>query len=271
VRITELERALSGRAEPLAELSAEVEEMRSAAEAGRVAAAQVAEMALRADRAERVAAALEPELARSADAHAAELSRFEESLRERAQAIRLLEAEIARRDRMVHELVEALEESAAGTPVPQAHTAAPPPPPPPSPPQDDPLALENARLREKLDALALEVARREGEAQASAWAVAELERRVAEASAAAGGSSREGGMAPETAAPHRLSEVLDELDALRQAMAQEHALRVRVESGEELARARAEIQRQAVLLQQLGHPREPTETELQAPGQAPGK
>ena len=48
-----------------------------------------------------------------------------------------------------------------------------------------------------------------------------------------------------------LARAQDELDALRQALAQEHAARVAAESGEELARARSELARQAVLLEQM--------------------
>jgi hypothetical protein len=271
-RMTELEQALADRAAQLAELSVEVEEMRSAAEAGQVAAAQVEELALRADRAERALMALQPELSRVGEAHAAEHARFEEALRDRAQAIRALEAELARRERMVRELVDALEENTAQ----------------PAPAADDAVAQENLQLRQKLDALALELAHREGEAQAAAWTLAELERRVAEASTRAVAAAPSGALAPATppsgalapatppsgalapatpasgalaaATPassgdleRRLAAALDELDVLRQAVAQEHAERVRAESGEELERARAEIQRQAALLEQLGH------------------
>jgi hypothetical protein len=127
------------------------------------------------------------------------------------------------------------------------------------------LEEENVHLRERLDALALELARREGEAQASAWAVAELERRLAEVVVPPTVEPAPAGAAHDVEAPSRLREALDELDALRQALAQEHALRVRVESGEELAQARAEIERQAALLEQLGHA-SPADTELDAHG-----
>jgi hypothetical protein len=255
-RTTQLERDLAARAQQLHDLSIEVEEMRSAAEAGRIAAAQVEELALRAARAERSLAELQPELGRAAETHAAELAAFEQALRERAQAVRELEAEVLRREQIVRELVGALEE--------RAHPTMPPPPPPPM--EEEPtitdegpseregasgaagvLALveeENAQLRERLDALALELARREGEAQATAWTIAELERRASQPAPGA------------VAAPHdldrRLAAALDELDALRSALSQEHEARARIESGEELVRARAEIQRLTALLEQLG-------------------
>jgi hypothetical protein len=240
--VGQLEKEVAARARQLAELSNEVEEMRSAAEAGRIAAAEIEELALRADRAERAASLALPELARVVDAHAEELGRFEEALRERAQAVRALEGELARRERMVRELVDALDEHAARAP---AVETAPPVAPLATDPEQDAVAAENLRLRERLDALALELARREGEAQATAWTVAELERRLAQAAVPAAPAGR-----PDL--DRKLAAALDELDALRLALTQEHDARVRAESGEELTRAREEIQRQAVLLEQLG-------------------
>jgi hypothetical protein len=268
-RALDLERALAHRAQQLAELSAEVEEMRATAEAGRVATAQVEEMARRADRAERALAVVEVELSRLSEAHSVELVRFEEALRDRAQAIRGLESELLRRDRMVRELVEALEEGAGRPPQapgpgvevpadagagPEAGGAA----------ADDALARENARLRERLDSLALDLARREGEAQAAAWSVAELEAKLEanepRVARAPGGARSEPELEP------RLAAALDELDALRQAVAQEHSQRLKAESGEELARARAEIQRQAALLEELGHGDQTSAGGLHSPG-----
>jgi hypothetical protein len=124
-------------------------------------------------------------------------------------------------------------------------------------PADDALAQENAQLREKLDALALDLARREGEAQAAAWTISELERRAVQAPPSA---------APETDLEHKLAAALDELDALRQAVAQEHQQRLKAESGDELARARAEIQRQAALLEELGHHDQTSAGGLHSPG-----
>jgi hypothetical protein len=212
-----------------------------------------------------------------ADAHAAEHARFEEALRDRAHTIRGLEAELHRRDRMVRELVDTVQE-AEGQMVRvspddrglSGHTEAAPPRSAAASAQAEvssALEEENARLRERLDALALELARREGEAQASAWAVAELERRLAEVVVPPTvEQSPPADAVPDVAPPSRLKDALDELDALRQALAQEHALRVRVESGEELAQARAEIQRQATLLEQLGHASRVGDTELDAHG-----
>jgi hypothetical protein len=80
------------------------------------------------------------------------------------------------------------------------------------------------RLRAQVDALALDLARREGEIQASAWRVAELERRVEESTrtpADARSVSNDDGT--------RLTAALDEVDALRRALAQEHEARVKLE------------------------------------------
>jgi hypothetical protein len=107
------------------------------------------------------------------------------------------------------------------------------------------LGEENARLRAQLDALALDLARREGEAQAAAWQFTELERRLAQAAESSTPAN------PVQGTDRRLTQALDQLDALRAALAQEHEARTRAESGEALARAHAEIQRQAVLMEQL--------------------
>jgi hypothetical protein len=254
-RAVELEKALAERGRELAELSSEVEEMRAAAAAGRVAAVQVEELALRAERAERRSQALEQELAKAADAQSRELVRLEEVLRERAKGARVLEIEVARGEQMVRDLVATLDE-VQGAPA-------------RSPAETEPeegstegmradgsraLTDENARLQAQLDALALDLARREGDAQATAWQIAELERQLAQVT-----HERDERLAQErepeanSASPldRQLAQRLDELDALRKALAQEHEARIRAESGEELARARAEIERQAVLMQQL--------------------
>jgi hypothetical protein len=247
-RAIELEHELAGRARQLADLSSEVEEMRSAAEAGLIAAAQVEELAKRADRAEkaeRARAHAEPELAQMLEAHAAELLGFEETLRERAQAIRELEAEVTRRERMVLDLVGALEEHAThphvvATDAPAiVHDGS----------TEAALTEENARLHARLDALALDLARREGESHATAWTISELERKLASASPATPPAATPSGP---SAMPPRLAAALDELDALRHALAQEHDARTRAESGEALTHARAEIAKQATLLEQLG-------------------
>jgi hypothetical protein len=221
-RTTELERDLAARVRQLADLSSEVEEQRAAAEAGRIAAAQVEQLALRADRAERAAARVEPELTRLVDAHAIEHARYEEALRERAQLVRQLEVELVRRERIVLELIDRL-----GHALP--NPAAPAPEPRVDPAIEVALAEENARLRERLDTLALELARREGDAQAGAWTVAELQRRLEQAPHAEPALQGEPAPAPRGSTDEKLAEVMDELDALRKALVQEHEARVRAE------------------------------------------
>ncbi len=265
-RLVELEHALGVRARQVADLSNEAEALRDALQAGRVAASLVAPLEARAERAEGALDVLQSELQRASDAHAAELGRYEEGLRERAQTIRLLEAELARREQMVRDLIDALEEGGgrlAGTTVEgfePAHSV--------GPSEHDALAAENAQLRGKLDELALELARRLGEAQAAAWSVAELERRLAAVqSRAAPEELAPSQTAPQAADPapppaptangeteRRLGDALEELNVLRRALTQEHEARLRAEAGDELARAREEIQRQAVLLEQLRAP-----------------
>ncbi len=172
---------------------------------------------------------LEAELARAIDSqasHAAEIERFEDVLRERAQALVLLEQELVQHEAAARELVE---------------------------------------LRGRLDALALETARREADVQTSAWRIAELEQRGAMLEARArDAEARVEELSSSAASPPAASESpaasasapvavehSEELTALRQALAQEHAARARLESGDALARARAEIERQAVLLEQM--------------------
>jgi hypothetical protein len=170
------------------------------------------------ERAERA----EQELATIAEAQAAETARYESQLRDRARFIAALEKELVRREQLVKELVASVEE-ANGAAANHVFEAAPGP---------DVGALER-----KLDELAKEVARREGELTARGWRITELENRL-----------RSAGPAP---AGEDATKLRDELDALRQALAQEHAARVAAESGEELARARAELAKQAALLEQV--------------------
>jgi hypothetical protein len=240
----------------LAELQGALEEERAEAEEGRAAVSQLEEAELRAVHAERVATGAEAELGRVVHAHVLELARLEETLRERALAIRGFEAEVVRRDGIIRELVDTLEEGAttAQGPAPAASVE-------PTPLTDE-LARENSILRWRLDALALELARRDAEAQAGEWAIQELQHELA-LEAITPGTPAAAEPAPSPSPPsgdeaRRLASALAELDALRLALTQEHGARVLAESGEELSRARAEIQRQAVLLEQLRHELEAT-------------
>jgi hypothetical protein len=189
------------------------------------------------DRAERAAVALAAhamDLTHIAEAHASETSSYEEQLRDRARVIASLEHELARRDQLVRELVLALDEARDGNvltfegavPMPSVRE-----------PAVAPLDLVN-----KLDALALEVARREGELTARGWRIVELENEVARLKARAEMEPSENGDA---------ARLREELEALRQALTQEHAARVAAESGEELSRVRSELARQTALLDQM--------------------
>jgi chromosome segregation ATPase len=271
-RADEAEKLIAHREAQIARLTREIEAVR--VELGsipRVDPEVLAALAARAEQAEARAALLDAELAEHEGAQAADLATLETLLRERAQTIAGLEQELVRRERMVRELVGALEEvggTEALAPAPGASHAA-------SEALDGMrLELERARhenggLRAKLDSLALEVARREGELQARSWRIAELEERLASVEA------RPDPVA--TAAPSEPmapSLAQAELNALRQALAQEHEARVALESGEELSRARADIARQAALLEQLAgelEARDRARLEGQSPpGQAPG-
>ncbi|MBX3209581.1 MAG: hypothetical protein KF764_31395 [Labilithrix sp.] len=208
----------------------------------------------RAERAEAALALNVADLAQLAEAHAAETAAYEQQLRDRARVVAGLEKELVRREELVRELVTSLEESREGVTNGVFEVAAPLPPPAP---RVDPAAAEAAaRLRHKLDELASEVARREGELTARAWRITELEneraRLVADAEKAA--SRPASAEAPKLGtgdASAELSRALTELDALRQALAQEHAARVAAESGEALSHARSELARQAALLEQM--------------------
>ena len=260
-RVADLEAALAAAltgAQQVALLAVELDAARRAAEAGNEAASQLEAAVVRLEHAERRAVTLERDLVGHGDAHGGELAELEEALRDRARAIKSLEQELLRRERLVQELVAALEES--------HHDRAPfhePEQAPASPAVGSDLLAENAALRAKLDALALDAARCEGDAQTSAWRIAELERAIAAAPAMnRGARAREQDAGPATIAPPaesappgdlegQLAAAREELHVLKQALAQEHEARRRSEGGDELTRAHAELQRQAVLIEQL--------------------
>ncbi len=204
--------------------------------------ADLAHAVARAERAERAEAVL----LLVADAHGAETTGIEAQLRERASVIAALEKELDRREHLVRELVASLEEARDPSGVPLTFEAAPAMP--------GVAPEEVARLRRKLDELAFEVARREGELTAQTWRITELEnekRRLAAKAARPASPAPAAAPAAPAGIDRDLAAARDELDALRQALTQEHAARVAAESGEELLQARAELQRQGVLLEQL--------------------
>jgi len=254
--VTRAERAEEALAQALAEIAARDE---SAATQVDSRVLDIQELAARAERAEAALALEVADLALVAEAHAAETAAYEEQLRDRARVIGSLEKELVRREQLVKELVASLEESREGTPDGITFEAAPPLS--MLPPRADPAVTEEmARLRNKLDELAAEVARREGELTARAWRITELdnERARLEREYAAAARQLEREKAEPSPSPEErgdleaeLAGARDELDALRQALAQEHAARIAAESGEELSRARSELARQSALLEQM--------------------
>ena len=217
----------------------------------------LAELVARAERAEASLALHVADLAHLSEAQAAETHILEEQLRDRARVIAATDKELGRREQLVRELVLSLEEArdqagtvGGGGAIFEA-----------APTMPGVAPEEVARLRRKLDDLALQVARREGELVAQAWRITELENEKARLLAARAAAPA-AAPAPAAATAERadagrpdlereLARTRDELDALRQALTQEHAARVAAESGEELSRARAELARQAVLLEQI--------------------
>ncbi len=243
-RLIAAEQGLRERDDRIAALDAELDQRDEAGENALsttyLQPADLAHAVARAERAERAEAAL----LLVADAHGAETTGIEAQLRERASVIAGLEKELDRREHLVRELVASLEEARDPSGVPLTFEAAPAMP--------GVAPEEAARLRRKLDELALEVARREGELTAQTWRITELENEKRRLAAKAARPASPAPAAPAPAGIDRdLAAARDELDALRQALTQEHAARVAAESGEELLLARAELQRQGVLLEQL--------------------
>jgi hypothetical protein len=220
----------------------------------------------RAEQAEATLALHVADLSQLADAHAEETAGYEAQLRDRARVVAALEKELVRREQLVKELVASLEDSREGASAPVFEAAPPSLGRPASRPAPGPsreaaaeraaTEAELARLRRKLDELASEVARREGELVARGWRITELENQLAsrergpDQPARAAGGEREREVRPGDAGDE-LARAQAELDALRQALTQEHAARLAAESGEELQRARSELARQAVLIEQM--------------------
>jgi hypothetical protein len=187
----------------LASLHAEMESRVSREAVAVVDPVALLELTARAERAEAALALHVADLAQIAEAHASEVATMETQLVERARIIAAFEKEIARREQLVKELVGALEEAREANGA-TAFEAAPPVA------EADPE--EVARLRKKLDEMAMEIARREAELVARGWKIAELESKTGGTDAA------------------ELARVERELDALRQALTQEHAARLAAES-----------------------------------------
>ena len=181
------------------------------------------------------------DLAQIAEVHGAETAAYEAQLQDRARVVASLEKELDRREQLVRELIASVEGN-GDAPAPIFEQAPPVTmPPPPAPPSND---GEVAELRAKLDVLAAEIARRDGELTARKWRIEELEVELAR-------RPEPSGRRVIVTDGDALGRAHDEIDALRQALAQEHAARIALESGETLAQARAELARQATLLEQV--------------------
>jgi chromosome segregation ATPase len=239
VRFEDATAQLAQREEQILVLATELEAVRRAAPS--VDPDLIERLAARAERAEARVLVLQEELESVGGLHGQEMAQIEEQLLERAGVIQELEREVGRRERLVRELVAALEET-HGKQTAMALGDVPPVPEHASSggaadiPGSD-LQRQNDELRGRLDALALDVARREGDLRSSEWRIAELTEELA-----GGAKKTKDG---ETAA------LRAELHALRQALAQEHEARASAESGETLRRAQAELARQATLIEQL--------------------
>lgn len=218
-RLLSAEQGMLERDDRIAALHAELD----AGLEGAADAEEVAELVARAERAEAALALNVADLAHVAEAHALETATLEAQLRERAKVIGALEKELLRREQMVRELVTSLEE--AGEPGTNGVVFAEPPPSLTAEPSPE-LRDENARLKKKLDELAMEVARREGELRARAWRITELENARPKGGVENGDGTRAAELERE------LARTREELDALRQALRQEHALVERLKSGE---------------------------------------
>jgi chromosome segregation protein len=279
-RVADLLRSLAASEEVRARVEAalggalvEIEALRAmgARDDGATVVAAVA--AARIEELEQALVTLEAEVFGLGDAHAAEVAAFEEALRDRGRATHALERELERRERIILDLVHALEEARAEAmgELPVRVAAASDAAPSASPESRELHArreqalretrTENEELRAKLDAAALEIARREGEATASAWRLEEMEQSVARLEDEQSEltmtipppafTNLEREVNDVTKLTARLTTAEDELDMLRQALAQEHQARARAESGDALTQAQTELARQAALLEKL--------------------
>jgi len=227
------EEAVRDRDRRIADLSSELDERVVLVAANVTDPEEIAALEARAERAEAALALGIADLAQLAEAHATETASLERQLLERAKIIGALEKELLRREHMVRELVASLEEvseSAAVLGPAPAAAARPDAAGDASQRRSAELEQENVRLRAKLDDLAMEVARREGELKARGWRILELEN-------ASSGPGDEQDRAQLAELERRLASSRDEIDALRQALRQEHALVEQLQRGENGARS----------------------------------
>jgi hypothetical protein len=147
----------------------------------------IEELKRRADAAEQRAQAADQQLLKTTSEHEKDVARLEASLVERGQAIRVLEADAQDRERIVQELLDMVAESRAL----QASSSE-------AGRSDE--GDDRAELRAKLDALALDLARRQAQAQTTEWALAEAELRLRQMSEKTSARSSEPETSPQPVA-----------------------------------------------------------------------
>jgi chromosome segregation ATPase len=240
-RATLAEEKLEAREAQLASMLADLERARRSV-------AEAEEELTRAESTDARAEALAAEVSLLAEGHVADVAQLEEALRERARAVRELDHEVSRRERIIQELLAALEDSKSPPGREVAEQAA---------SRDAILTMgesdarrrelegrtalltaANDELRAKLDALAMDIARREGASVESGWRISEAEQQIvrleaelSERTLANAPPQKPAAAAPDPSQADRVFDLQTELDVLRQALAQEHEARVRAESG----------------------------------------
>lgn len=193
---------------------------------------------------------LAPELEQLASEHAREITSLEAQLLERARMLKAQDAELARRARMIEDLLSALEDVHAAPAPAQAPAVGEQSSAPPSEAVAEKaahLAQDDARvaeLRARLDELAAECARREGELEARAWRIQELELERALPPSEPLPTADEAALRAEN---ERLEA---ELFALRQGFVQEHEARLAADA-HALAKLQAELEEKNARIEEL--------------------
>lgn len=265
-RLEETEAQLLGQDAQVVRLSRDLIDAKKRLDIPHVSAKVAEDLAARLAHAERRFAGIEGELGMLAGEHVVEISSLEAQLVDRARMVKAQDLELVRRATLVEDLLSALEDAQVGAAVTlsegasegasEARAPGASADPRPSGPTEDARVAE---MKIRLDEMALEAARREGELEAREWRIKELhlERdlavdEAAKAAAALADAARELSVeADPPSLPPDVARLSDELHALRQALVQEHAARVAAESGEALASARQELERQTRRIAEL--------------------
>jgi len=192
-------------------------------------------------------AQLAPAFEQVAGEHAREVTELEGQLLERARMLKAQDVELARRARMIEDLLSALDELHRGEVPGGAHSE--PREAAPRPAQDDARVAE---LRARLDELAAECARREGELEARAWRIQELElERTLPPSPPPAAATPPAAESAAVAALRAENERLEsELFALRQGFVQEHEARLAADA-QALAKLQAELEERNARIEAL--------------------